>query len=397
MAAGPLDWIEAYLDYTAAQESPEIFHRWAGIATVGAVLNRRVFLPRIAPTGRQYYVNFPGQISPIFVAGSGKARKSTAITLAKELMKQAGVSVYDGKITPERLLAKLSSMPGKQAVLCTVASELSAFLGKQSYNDGLIDILIKLADCESHPYETQKKVYDLSNSNVCFTLFGGSTPVGISKAIPPQAQEHGFLSRYIWVYSEKSGKVESLTTDRGTVDPTFMADQQRKYNGLIIRLRAMHQLSGEFKWGKTSGWADRHYRDYMNSPASEGEGWPTRRFDHLSRVAMVLNISRGATDLTFSVHDLELAEQLISDVESSMYKCFTHIGQQDSAGQQDKILNVLRGQIYVKEQDLFFRLVKHFKGKQELQNQLNLLAQAGIIGQIKTAGEVMWRLLKEPY
>lgn len=396
MAVAP-DWIESYLDYTAAQESPEIFHRWAGIATIGAVLNRRVFLPRTAKTGVQYYVNFPGQISPIFVAGSGKAKKSTAINIAKLLMKEAGVSIYDGKITPERLLAKLSTMPGKQAILCAVASELSAFLGKQSYNDGLIDILIKLADCESHPYETQKKIYDLSSTNVCFTLFGGSTPIGISKAIPPQAQEHGFLSRYLFIYSEKSGKVEPLANDEDTLDPKMLLDSTNQRKALVIRLRGMTQLNGKFKWGKARTWWDKRYRDYMDTPASEGEGWPTRRFDHLSRVAMVLNVSRGCQDLTLSVIDLERAEELIADLEANMSKCFTFIGQHMNAEQQAKILNVLRGQVYVREQDLLYRLVKYFRDKNELQNQMSMLQQAGVISSFKAAGETMWRMLKEPY
>lgn len=392
-----LDWIESYLDYTAAQESPEIFHRWAGIATIGAVLNRRVFLPRVAKTGVQYYINYPGQISPIFVAGSGKAKKSTAINIAKLIMKEAGVTVYDGKITPERLLAKLSTMPGKQAILCAVASELSAFLGKQSYNDGLIDILIKLADCESHPYETQKKIYDLSSTNVCFTLFGGSTPIGISKAIPPQAQEHGFLSRYLWIYSEKSGKVEPLGNDDEHIDPIEFQASAAQRKALVIRLRGMTQLNGRFKWGKAKAWWDNRYREYMETPASEGEGWPTRRFDHMSRVAMVMNVSRGCQDLTLTVPDLEKAEQLIIGIEDNMFKCFTFIGQHMNAEQQQRILNVLRGQVYVREQDLLYRLVKYFKDKNELQSQMTMLQQAGVISSFKAAGEVMWRMLKEPY
>lgn len=396
MAVAP-DWIESYLDYTAAQESPEVFHRWAGIATIGAVLNRRVYLPRTAKTGVQYYVNYPGQISPIFVAGSGKAKKSTAINIAKILMKEAGVNIYDGKITPERLLAKLSTMPGKQAILCAVASELSAFLGKQSYNDGLIDILIKLADCESHPYETQKKIYDLSNTNVCFTLFGGSTPIGISKAIPPQAQEHGFLSRYIWVYSEKSGKIEPLANDEDTVDPLLLAASSDQRKALVIRLRGMSQLNGRFKWGKGRFWWERRYREYMDTPASEGEGWPTRRFDHMSRVAMVLNVSRGSQDLTLSSTDLEKAEELIASVEDNMYKCFTFIGQHMNAEKQGKILNVLRGQVFVREQDLLYKLVKYFRDKNELQSQMTMLQQAGVISSFKSSGETMWRMLKEPY
>jgi hypothetical protein len=393
-----LDWIESYLDYTAAQESPEIFHRWAAITAIGAVLNRRVFLPRIDKTGAQHYVSFPGQISPIFVAGSGKARKSTAINIAKSVMKEVGVNIYDGKITPEQLLAKLSSMPGKQAILCAVASELSAFLGKQSYNDGLIDILIKLADCESHPYETRKKTFDLSDSNVCFTLFGGSTPIGLSKAIPPQAQEHGFLSRYIWVYSEKSGKREHLGRSQEDIDPQELAQTVAKKRSLIIRLREMTKLNGRFRWSKDAQtWWANAYNDYMDSPASDGEGWPTRRFDHLARVAMILNVSSGNTTLTFTQTDFVRADHLITEIETNMNKCFAFIGQHINAEQQNRILNVLRGQQSVKDSDLYYKIVRFFRDPSELRSQLELLKQAGIIGSVSNGSATVWTMLREPF
>ena len=104
------DWLEDYLKYTAPQESPEIFHFWSGVAVIAGVLNRRVFLPRIAANGVLYYTNFPGQLSPILIAGSGKAKKSTAINIAKGFMKTSGVKLFDGKITPEQLLVKLSTL-----------------------------------------------------------------------------------------------------------------------------------------------------------------------------------------------------------------------------------------------------------------------------------------------
>ena len=46
--------------------------------------------------------------------------------------------------------------------------------------------------------------------------------MGLSKAIPPQAQEHGFLSRYLWIYSDKSGKIQPLANDEEDVDPLLL-------------------------------------------------------------------------------------------------------------------------------------------------------------------------------
>ena len=104
------DWLEDYLKYTAPQESPEIFHFWSGVAVIAGVLNKRVFLPRIAANGVLYYTNFPGQLSPILIAGSGKAKKSTAINIAKGFMKTSGVKLFERENHP-RAIARQTLNP----------------------------------------------------------------------------------------------------------------------------------------------------------------------------------------------------------------------------------------------------------------------------------------------
>lgn len=395
------DWLQDYLDYTSAQEAPEIFHFWSGCAIIASVLNRRVWMSRRAPTGVVYYENYPGQLSPMLIAGSGKAKKSTAINIAKSFMKECGINIFDGKITPEQLLAELSALQTKfgSAILTAVASELSGFLGKQSYNDGLIDILIKLADCEAHPYKTRQNVFPLDT--LCVTMFGGSTPIGLSKAIPPQAQEHGFLSRYIWVYSDKSGKVESLTYDEEDVDPSLLFASTEERRSLILRLRRFTQLSGRFRWGAGQGWFRKHYENYQNSPVSEGEGWPTRRFDHLVRVAMILNISRGCETLTFSEEDGIRADDYLAAIEKEMPKCFAFIGQHINAESQERILKVFREKGLNKPmpvRDVYYRVSRYFPDVSVLKSQMTLLEEAGVLGYLGMINSVpMWTMLKEPY
>jgi hypothetical protein len=396
-----VDWLDDYLDYTSPQEAPEIFHFWSGCAIIASVLNRRVWMSRRAPTGVVYYENYPGQLSPMLIAGSGKAKKSTAINIAKSFMKEAGVKVYDGKITPEQLLAKLAGMEKQfgAAILTAVASELSGFLGKQSYNDGLIDILIKLADCEAHPYETRQNTFPLTT--VCFTLFSGSTPIGLSKAIPPQAQEHGFLSRYPWIYSDKSGKIESLANDEEDVDVALLRSSTEKRRSLVVRLRGFTQLAGSFRWGSARGWFREYYENYSRSPISEGEGWPTRRADHLVRLAMVLNVSRGCQSKVFSVEDLSRADKYLAEIERDMPKCFAFIGQHVNAESQERILKVFREKGLnqtIRLPDLFYRVGRYFPDTSALKSQMTLLEEAGVLGYVGRVNNVaIWTMLKEPY
>ena len=136
----------------------------------------------------------------------------------------------------------------------------------------------------------------------------------------------------------------------------------------------------------------------MASTMADGAGWPSRKWDHISRVAMVLNISRGVKSLVFEERDLASAEQLINDIEANLSKCFAYICQHINAEQQERILKVLRGQVLVKEQDIIYKTTKFFRDAHELRGQMMLLKQAGVIHDTKAAnGEVFWKMLKEPY
>src|SRR5262245_47344511 len=62
-------WLDLYLKFTERQESPAEFHLWAGIAALGHVLGRRVWLDRFE--GGKIY---PAQIMVVIVSESAVAR-----------------------------------------------------------------------------------------------------------------------------------------------------------------------------------------------------------------------------------------------------------------------------------------------------------------------------------
>lgn len=404
------NWIDDYLDYTASQESPRTFHQWCGLAVIASVLDRKVWLDRRSPEGIVYFTSYPGQLSICLVAGAGRCKKSTAVTIAKQFMKEAGVALFDGKITPERLLNKLGNLPGKRPVLTIVASELSAFLGRQSYNDGMIDNLNKLLDCESSPYETQK-LAPVVLTNPCLTMLMASTPSNLGKAIPPQAHDHGFLSRHIFVYSEQPGSAQPLAFNEDDVDPSLLLASRGKHTALVTRLRSFASLQGQFRW-TTAGraWYERYYNNYRNSAQSDNEGYPQRRPDHLTRVAMCLRVASGKS-LFLDEEELALADQWLAAIEPSMPRAFAFIGQHANAEQQQRIVRIFKeaqstagGICYVNGEELYHKAIRYFASDFELQNQMRLLLEAGVIGTLgreplppQGNGKQRYVLLKEPY
>ncbi len=393
-------WLSDYIEYTQTQESPELFHLWCGVSLIAATLNRKVWLPRISRDGIERYRSFPGQIGVVLVAGSGKAKKSTAIAdIAEGLLKEAGTAtIYDGKITPERLLAKLASQPNSRAVMTIIQHELTTFLSKQSYNEHMIDILTKLVDCKDDAYETQEKTHVLRD--VCCTFLFGTTPRNLGEGVPPQAHDTGFMGRFFFVYGDRSGKIEPLSTT--TVDPDLVARSVRLRSGLVHRLREYGKLSGPFAWTEDGKeWYDDWYNRYMNTSESEGEGWAQRKPDHILRVAMVLAVSNGLGPLALNANVQRASLAMIeAHVEAQFPRSFAYIGRHASAEAQARIIEVFRGRggAPVGSEEIYMRTLKYFGNARELQVALLGMRMAGIIrvAQDKKGNE-WWTLLKEPY
>lgn len=395
-------WIDDYLNYTSSQESPALFHKWCAASIIASVLNRRVWLDRRDSRGIVYFTCYPGQLSVCLVAGAGRCKKSTAVGIAKSFDKAAGVPIFDGKITPERLLNKLGAA-GSLPILTVIASELSAFLSKSSYNDGLIDILIKLIDAESNPYETNKGGV-VQVTDPCVTLLMATTPYSMGKSIPPQAHDTGFLSRHIFVYSDKPGAAQPLTANIGDIDPTKLIRAGTDQTNLVLYLGSLTKLVGPFEWtARAQRWFNHYYTNYRNNPISEGEGYAQRRPDHLARLAMCLQVAERPS-LLLDEPALKLADQWLTEIEIDMPRAFAFIGQHANSELQERILKVFReqpmngtGRLPVDGKTLWYRVNRYFGGNlQEMAKQMSGLLDAGIL-ECTQRNPNIYKFIKEPY
>lgn len=395
-----MSWIQTYLDYTAAQESPEEFHLFGGLTVIASVLNRKCWFSRVTRDGVERYKLFPGQLATVFVAGSGTVRKSTAVEIAHDFMKKAGVRLFDGKISHERLLTKLGSFKDGKAILTVVASELETFLSRSTYHDGLIGSLNKLFDSRDDVYETQKGS-SVPLRDISFTVLAATTPSSIGDALPAAAKEQGFQSRWLFVFADRSTKSDPATTDPNDVAPDVIRRSFELKTELISGLKKMDLLRGEFKLTPDAkSWYDDWYEKYAKSEIMEKGGWPARRGDHMTRLAMLLQAADYK--LAISKGSLEATNALLEKyVEANFDKTFAYIGRHGSAAQQDKILEVFA--LYqnghpVTLSEITFRTRRYFKGPVELRESLDFLKQAGILKfeGLVVSGEEIWKKVKKP-
>src|SRR3990172_10634322 len=95
------NFIEQYLQYIGDTEAPQIFHRWCAISLLGVWLGRSVTF-KFGHTEI-----FPNNY--IMLMGTPGTRKSSAIKIAKKLLKEAGYDKFAGdKTSKEKFLLDLS-------------------------------------------------------------------------------------------------------------------------------------------------------------------------------------------------------------------------------------------------------------------------------------------------
>lgn len=394
-----MSWLQDYLLYTRAQESPETHHMWCALAGVAGTLNRNIWLPRTSSDGIERFRTYPGKLITVLVAGPGITRKSTAVGIIQSLIKEANSArLFVGKITPEQLLAKLASFEDRRAVLTIIADELSVLLSKQQYAEPMINLLLKLSNAlDDDEYETRSVKHRLLNA--CVTILAATTPSSLGLSIPAEAHQHGFQRRVCYVYAEQSGKVESLTTDPADVSDAIKQENTRLRATLVQGLRDMSRLKGPMTWPKESReWYDNWYRSYKASTDSLGEGWPSSRPEHMVEIAMSVAVA-NELKMSLDIGSLKAADILLSEhVEKHFHKTFAYVGRHANAEQLRHIMTLFKkvGDI-VSSNEIYHKTMIYFPSGRDLQLALEALKQAGVLRMVVQGQIEQWEYLKEMY
>ena len=384
-------WIEDYLDYTKNQQSPTIYHYWVGISVIASVLNRKVWLDR-GDEGITFYKAYPGQLYMLLIGKSASTKKTTAINIGQKLMRDAGITVTRGSGSPEGILKDLHdecsakvklvgtrlSMGGTDTVAVIIAPEASVLLGKQSYNESMIDILTDLYDApDVFKRSLSNKKFVLKN--VCVTMMLGATPENVGDSFPAKVHTFGFLGRLHSIYSDTPRSINPLTNiGKTAINTQKKMEAEQKYKSLVSRLEKMSTLSGEFDFTDIGRkWFNEWNDWYFSKPENNSAGWPQRRPDHLLRLAMILKAS-SSPDLILDEKVLETANRSLREIEKHFDKAYEEVGQSASSKDQERILNILmKGDISTRE--LFFAARKYFKDKEHMQSVLSMLQMSGEI------------------
>src|SRR3990167_2294095 len=200
-----MDFFDEYFKYVGESEAPNIFHRWCGLATLGAMVGREVFLPF------GHRMIYPNQY--ILLMGVPGSRKSSAIGIAKDIMGMADYKTFaKDKSSKERLFLDMIRKPDLENVdleSLVLDSPSEVFIANGEFLDfigqgdmGFLTALTNLWDnlpFYEHPKLHGKSVY-IHKPTV--NILGGATVKGLGMAIPPEALGTGILSRLLLIHSD---------------------------------------------------------------------------------------------------------------------------------------------------------------------------------------------------
>jgi energy-coupling factor transporter ATP-binding protein EcfA2 len=338
-----LNLYDTYLEeYVAGTESPTIYHRWCLISAVSALLGRNFYFPY------GHFTIYPNQFCMLI--GSPGARKSSAINIAKRLLKDSGFDrVAEGKTTKEKFLLDLYGAPddtdgkaltGLAALLDSstdesphemyiAADEFTNFSGAGNYE--FFSLLGELWDCPNTLPVRTKNSKSFTIHQPVVNIIAGNTHAGFAAAFPPDIMGQGFLSRMILIYGEPSSV-------RITFPKMPPPELQSKLVEMFRNIRL--QIHGEATLTDGAIKAiDYLYQNHEDLPDARLKHYSTRRIVHLIKLCLVNAAMRLSTEIT--QEDVVLANTILSWAENGMPRALGEFGKSKHSDVAAKILEAL--------------------------------------------------------
>lgn len=284
-----------YFDYVGQSECPAIFHRWALLSSVGALLERNVWIP-FGHTN--IYPNMY-----VILMGSPGTRKGSAIRPAKYLMEELGYDKFAPSTAAKEALwfimskvnegafedvlapgADMSQMLVKPTAspLYIMRDEFTAFLGDKAKS--MVESLTDLWDNPPEFTNPKLRTDDVVIHNPTLNMLSGTTPSSLSDALDTLALSGGFTSRVLFIYSQPKDLRIAWPEDRQHSKAQRMLEyleRARKLKGPLCLTEEVKDLIATIYY-KTPRVADGRFIYYGQ-----------RRQIHLLKLIMIIACGNG--------------------------------------------------------------------------------------------------------
>lgn len=395
------EFLSKYLQYTEETEPPKLFHIWAAMATIGACAGRHLWLETgLGPT----YLN-----SYVALVGPPGTRKTAALNAATKLLRdvtdvrlapkdtggqrQGLISAIEDKEDEElaeamsvlesgdeaAMISQLSAMPLKvndpdKHTMHIAASEWGSIMGQNNLE--LTRFLLEVWDGEDYSYRLKHSSCSLDKP--LLSMLCATTPVDISKILPPEAVGGGFTSRMIFVHASKRYKKIPLSKvfyDTSVVPEikSVLAEINRKMRGPMAMSNEAAELEEHMYMSETPSVTDMRFTYYLE-----------RRHTHMLKLAAAYALSDGR--MTMMQRDIEQSNALLAATEKGMPAALGEFGLSKIAVAKQNLLEYLTHTATPLSASFLFHLVRRDMTAMDYETTINEFINVGKVVPVTLKG-----------
>lgn len=315
-------WIDSFVEYVAEFPTAPIFSRWAGIATVGAVLERRVWLNVFGGL-----VAYPNMYT--LLVGPPSAGKGIALGAAKDLLREvpeihlAPTSVSAASLTDSLHDAKREFIQFAPELineaynaLTIYAEELGNFM--PSYEPTFAMAMINFWDSKQYTERKRTSKLNIKIEKPVLNFLAATTPSFLGKYFADGTWDQGFASRSVLVYSG----------DRSIQNPFAEARKASETlkTALIEDLKEISKIYGKMTFEADAAaafwaWIQAGYPPLPTHPKLLY--YNGRRETIMLKLCMIITASRGG--MVIDLNDYQTALTWLTDAELVMPDIFKHM------------------------------------------------------------------------
>lgn len=318
------NWIETFQEYAEPVPTPDLFKKWAGIATISGALERKVWLNAVGD-----YQTFPNIycicVSPPAVGKTLMTRTVQRFWGELKDHHKAASSLTRASLSDElnaaiRNIVRPKSNPStlKFNTLLIAVNELGVLL--PSYDGEFMATLTDLYDGIVYSERRRGKDLAIHVENPQLVIFSATPTKFIKTNIPEDAWDLGFLSRTFLVFSGERPRVPLFSST---------ARNEQLYKELTADLKIIADLCGkcEFTQEAASFMIKWDLEDGPPTPTHPRllSGYNGRRTQHLLKLCMISSTAKKDS-LLIELEDVQEALDWLVEMEAEIPNIFKTMG-----------------------------------------------------------------------
>lgn len=337
-----MSFLQNYALLTQGNESPQVYHQWAGLSAMSSLISRRVWVDQ------GVYTCYPNMY--VMLVGSAGIKKSTAMNVARKLIREIRtIPIAPPSITREALTLLMAEQdsPCKKSFkynekvhqythISLFANELVTLLNAGGNPMGMIETLTDIWDQDVFEVKTKNKGTDLIPGPFV-TILGCLTTETMGNLMNTKIISSGFSRRCMFVYSNDYGTAVPR--------PKVTDEQVAAWDACVARGKELQQICGQFVWDPEAEiWWDAWYTKAHEIKAQETDGMRQRYLqskpEYVIKVAMLVTLS-STNDLVLTAEALEVALAYIEAIEPNMTVAFEGTGRNELSPIASQVENMV--------------------------------------------------------